>query len=645
MEDGNFTGTKICGTIGPSCQSPEALVELLEAGMVAARFDLTWAPLSYHRKSLDNLQLAMKQTRRLCATMVDTLGRELMIRRPILMEASGWPRINAEAFEITAGDSVAITTRGGVEAGPTALPITYTKFPAMCEKGDYVYIGRYLVCGADSASLYMEVTEVTETDVICRAQNDAVLDGLLTVYHVERSSDQLLNLQNDLPLLSDYDKECLAALAQDYEIDFLSLSYTRNAEDVREARSFLRSIGAVNTQVYAKLETRQALLNFKGILAEADGIIISRGNLGLDCVPEKMALIQKTLIQSCNLIGKPVVITRVVDTMINTPRPTRAEATDVANAVLDGADGILLGAETLRGKYAVETVQTVVGICKQAEKVFDHHYHFEHLMDTALEAEIVRSSSEEDMAAGADSPRQQQQQQQTLQGAAPDGTSHLHHLKRSSSGASYASLNQAIHAMTKFGAASTNNLAAMHKSSSTSAFYSGSPYLSKLESIASSAVRAAEKVAASLIVVYTHSGKTASLVAKYRPPMPILTLVVPRLVSDSLRWKLEGRHNARQCLMTRGLLPMLAAPSPNGDAVLEEAILVAAQVGLVKPHQHVVCVQRIHEDFCVKIVSVDALGAGIKRQMTLAQNRQGDLPMPAPVVLDGGAASVITKPQ
>ncbi|MEW5297257.1 MAG: hypothetical protein WDW36_000480 [Sanguina aurantia] len=136
---------------------------------------------------------------------------------------------------------------------------------------------------------------------------------------------------------------------------------------------------------------------------------------------------------------------------------------------------------------------------------------------------------------------------------------------------------------------------------------------SKMESIASSAVRAADKVGASLIVVYTHTGKTAQLVAKYRPPMPILTLVVPQLVSDSLHWKLLGRSNARQCLLTRGLMPMLAAPSPSGDALLEEAVAVAGRMGLVKPHDHVVCVQRIHDDFCVKIVAVDEMGEGIKR--------------------------------
>jgi pyruvate kinase len=119
--------------------------------------------------------------------------------------------------------------------------------------------------------------------------------------HPSTNSDALLNVQNDQPLLSDYDKECIAALGAAYEVDFISLSYTRSVEDVYEARDFLDSIGLSSTKIFAKLESRQSLLNYKGTLAAADGVIVSRGNLGLDCLPEKMALIQKQLIQVCLL--------------------------------------------------------------------------------------------------------------------------------------------------------------------------------------------------------------------------------------------------------------------------------------------------------------------------------------------------------
>lgn len=622
-QDKNYCATKVVGTIGPACQAVDKQVAMLEAGMSAARFDLTWGPIEYHRRSLDNLQTAMKKTRRLCAIMLDTLGREVMIRRPFRIEADGWPNQAGQEISVAMGQTLTLTTRD-VECSDTVLPVTYTKFAGMMEPGDTLYVGRYLVSGADSASLYLEVVEVVdEHDVVCVAKNEALLDGLLTVFHLERSSDELLNLQNDLPLLSEYDKECIISLAQDYEIDFISLSYTRSVDDVVEARAFLDAVGLANTKIMAKLESRQSLLNFKGILNEADGIIISRGNLGLDCLPEKMALVQKTLIQSCNLVGKPVLITRVVDTMAVSPRPTRAEATDVANAVLDGVDGILLGQETLRGFFPIESVQTLVSIARQAEKVFDHHYHFDHLLDTAYEVEEgygMPGGSPEDASPGSS---QGDLSELDPEGAAAGGGRRAP--RRIPSNESFSSLSLAIKAMTRFGPSSYGNLQGMSKNDSSGKLYHGSPYISKLESISSSAVRAADKVGASLIVVYTHTGRTAQLVAKYRPPMPILTLVVPRLVSDTLKWKLEGRHNARQCLLTRGLLPMLATPQPHGDAVLGEAISAASRLGIVGPNNHVVAVQRIHEDFCVKIVSVDSCGAGIKRAINLDVTEHGCL--------------------
>lgn len=598
-KEGSFSGTKVAATIGPAIQDVATLTEVLKAGVTSARVDLTWGPIEFHQKSLRNLQTAVKDARKICSVIVDTLGRELMIRRPVFLDEQMWPT-HDRVITVKAGNTVTLTTRTGVEASDDVLPITYDKFHDMAEVGDTIYIGRYLVCGADSASLYLEVVRKEGTEVVCEAKNDATLDGLLTVFHVERSSDTLSNKQNDLPLLSHYDRTCLQQLAAEFEIDFISLSYTRTAQDVLEARQFLDSIGLNNTKILAKIESRQALLNFMGILEEADGVIISRGNLGLDCLPEKMALVQKHLVSSCNLLGKPVLITRVVDTMTNTPRPTRAEATDIANAVLDGVDGILLGAETLRGRYPLETVRTITSICQMAEEVFDSHHHYDHLMEAAMRSDR-RSTTVDDF----------EPSEARAMGRDP----------------SHPALNRAIKAMTSFAGRSSTDLTSINSSSNLSganaaaamendaAILMGeSAYLSKLESIASSAVRAADKVCASLVIVYTHTGMTAQLVAKYRPPMPILTLVVPHLVADGLKWKLEGRSVARQCQLTRGILPVLAAPNHGGsETMLSESVAAAAQMGLVQPHDHIVVVQRIHEDFCVKIVSVDELGSGIKR--------------------------------
>jgi pyruvate kinase len=158
-------------------------------------------------------------------------------------------------------------------------------------------------------------------------------------------------------------------------------------QDVVVAREFLDQLGLDSCKIIAKLDAKSSLVNFRGILNAADGIMLSRGNLGLDCLPEKIAVIQKNVTTSCNLLGKPCIVTRIVDTMVSAPRPTRAEATDVANAVLDGADCMMLGAETLRGRDPANAVRTVVACCYAAEAEFQHAGHFEYLMREATKAQ------------------------------------------------------------------------------------------------------------------------------------------------------------------------------------------------------------------------------------------------------------------
>lgn len=566
-----FTSTKVVFTIGPQCQDVETLTKILQAGATAARIDLTWGTMEFHERSLQNLQMAVKNTRRLCAVMLDTVGREIFVKRPHKIAENGWP-YHDNVISIKESERVVLTARD-VPASANVWPLNYNKLHEMAEVDDLIYVSRYLVTGADAASLYFKVVEVNGEDVVCEAQSSADLDGLLTIYHLERNPyGQIENKQNELPHLTSLDKEALKKLSNDFEVDFVCLSHTRHNSDLKEARQYLDSIGLSSTKMIAKVETKYGLGDFKGILSLADAIVVSRGNLGLDVPVEKMALIQKHIISACNLVGKPVLVTRVVDTMVTTPRPTRAEATDVANAIMDGADGFLLGAETLRGLFPVDTVNMVLHISKVAERFFDDNMHFDYLMQEAVSTQTAgalhKAGSQSSMA-----------------------TSH----------ASYADLTQAIQAMETF----TTDADQPEKKKEE--MFNGSPYLSKLESIASSAVRAAGKINASLLVIYTHSGQTAHLVAKYRPKMPILTLVVPQLVSDSLSWRLEGRGTARQCLITRGLLPMLAAPRSSIDSVLEESIMAAAGMGIVKQDDNVVCVQRIHEDFCLKIVSVNEI--------------------------------------
>ncbi|WRX12752.1 Pyruvate kinase [Theobroma cacao] len=316
--------TKIVGTLGPKSRSVEIISGCLKAGMSVARFDFSWGDTEFHQETLENLKIAVKSTKKLCAIMLDTGGPELQVvnrtEHPISLEED---------------TKVILTPDQDKQATSNLLPINFHGLSKAVKKGDTIFIGQYLFTGNETTSVWLEVDELSGEDVVCLIKNSATLSGPLYTLHVSQ-------IRIDMPTLTDKDKEVISTWGVRNNIDFLSLSYTRHAEDVRHG-----------------------LTHFDEILQEADGIILSRGNLGIDLPPEKVFLFQKAAVYKCNMVGKPAVVTRVVDSMTDNLRPTRAEATDVANAVLDGSDAIILGAETLRGLYPVETVSTVGKICAE----------------------------------------------------------------------------------------------------------------------------------------------------------------------------------------------------------------------------------------------------------------------------------------
>ncbi|PIN06013.1 Pyruvate kinase [Handroanthus impetiginosus] len=497
--------TKIVGTLGPNSRSVEVISGCLNAGMSVARFDFSWGDAEYHQETLENLNVAIKTTKKLCAVMLDTIGPELLIvnksKQPISLQEDSF---------------VVLTPDQDQEATSNLLPINFSGLSKAVKKGDEIFIGQYLFTGRETTSVWLEVSEVKDKDVVCLIKNSAVLAGPLYTLHVSQ-------IRIDLPTLTDKDKEAISTWGLRNKIDFLLLSYARGAEDVRQAREFLSKLGDLKqTQIFAKIENVEGLINFDEILQEADGIILARGNLGIDLPPEKVFLYQKEAVYKCNIAGKPAVVTRVVDTMTDNLRPTRAEATDVANAVLDGCDAILLGAETLRGLYPIETISTVGKICAEAEKVYNQDLYFKKTVK-----------------------------------------------------------------------------------------YVGEP-MTHLESIASSAVRAAIKVKASVIICFTSSGRAARLIAKYRPTMPVLSVVIPRLRTNQLRWTFSGAFEARQSLMVRGLFPILADPrhpaessSATNESVLKVALDHGKASGIIKPHDRVVVCQKVGDASVVKIIELE----------------------------------------
>ncbi|KAL4183941.1 hypothetical protein AMTRI_Chr11g100820 [Amborella trichopoda] len=495
--------TKIVGTLGPQSRSVEVIETCLKAGMSVARFDFSWLDAEYHQETLNNLKTAVKRAKKLCAVMLDTVGPELKV-----CNKSGNP------IALKEDDYVTLTPDLSIEPSTDVLPVNYSDLSETVKKGDTIFIGQYLFTGSETTSVWLEVVDTNGQDVNCLIKNSATLAGFIFTMHVSQ-------VHINLPTLTDYDKQVISTWGAYNNVDFVSLSYTRHAEDVRELRAFLANHSLQQTQIFAKVENVEGLRHFDEILNEADGIIISRGNLGIDLPPEKVFLFQKSAVYKCNMAGKLAIVTRVVDSMTDNLRPTRAEATDVANAVLDGTDGILLGAETLRGLYPVETIKTVGRICAEAEIVYN-------------QALIFKRTSK----------------------------------------------------------------------------FVGEP-MSHVESVASSAVQTAIKVKAAVIVVFTSSGRAARLIAKYRPTMPVLAIIIPRLSTNSLKWSFSGTSQAKQCLALRGVYPILGNPStvagPAGssdDSGLAIAMQHGKAIGMVKPHDRVVIFQKVGDSSVAKIIEL-----------------------------------------
>ncbi|PIA48156.1 hypothetical protein AQUCO_01400620v1 [Aquilegia coerulea] len=491
--------TKVVGTLGPKSRSVDVLEACLKAGLSVARFDFSWLDEDYHQETLENLKEACKNVNKLCAVMLDTQGPELQVHNK-----TGRP------IELKVDDHVTITPDISIEPSSEVLPVYYTGLSEAVKKGDTIFLGQYLFTGSETTSVWLEVVETTGSDVICLVKNSATLAGFIFTMHISQ-------VHINLPTLTEVDKQVISTWGSRNNVDIVSLSYTRHVEDVRELREFLNSQNLHETQIFAKIENVEGLRHFDEILQEVDGIILSRGNLGIDLPPEKVFLFQKSAVYKCNMAGKPAIVTRVVDSMTDNLRPTRAEATDVANAVLDGTDGILLGAETLRGLYPVETIKTVGRICAEAESVYNQALHYKRAVKHVIEP------------------------------------------------------------------------------------------MSREEPVAASAVHAASKVKAAIIVVFTSSGRAARWIARYRPTVPVVAVVIPRQGTG-----LSGTSQARQCLLLRGIYPILDCPnvSITSDGSIEEADLTFAldhskAVGLVKPHDRVVVFQKIGDSAVVKIVNVE----------------------------------------
>jgi pyruvate kinase len=403
----------IC-TIGPASQSVDMLGELMDAGMNVVRMNFSHGTYAYHLQTMKNARAAAELRGLDICIALDTKGPE--IRTGNFVDG-------AEVY-LESGAKVRLTTdEDKLELGTAEeFYVDYKNITKVMKVGGVVFI--------DDGLVSVRVDAIAEDHLDCTVVNSGPVSNHKGV--------NLPNVLVDLPPLSDKDKKDLT-FGLDNGVDMIFASFVRKPEDVQLIRDFLLSVdpkAGKRMKIVSKIENHEGVQKFDDILKLTDGVMVARGDLGIEIPPEKVFVAQKMMITKCNLSGKPVIVaTQMLESMVKNPRPTRAEASDVANAVLDGTDCVMLSGETAKGKYPLEAVTIMARICREAESVRSM-YRFQTELREALPSPLPT----QDIIAGA-------------------------------------------------------------------------------------AVQSCTEQSARLLIVITNSGDTARLVAKYRPPCPIVAIV------------------------------------------------------------------------------------------------------------------------
>lgn len=338
--------TKIVCTIGPASESVEKLVQLIEAGMNVARLNFSHGDHEEHAARIRNIREAAEKTGKKVAILLDTKGPEIRTNN---MENG--------SMELTAGNEVTISMQE-VLGTPEKFSITYEGLLYDVQAGSRILL--------DDGLIGLEVLKIDEAkkEIHTKILNSGTLKN--------KKGVNVPGVSVKLPGITEKDeKDILFGIEQG--IDFIAASFVRRASDVLEVRELLQQNGADYIQIIPKIENQEGVDRLDEILEVADGLMVARGDLGVEIPAEEVPLVQKDMIKKCNNAGKPVITaTQMLDSMQRNPRPTRAEASDVANAIFDGTDAIMLSGETAAGTYPVEAVQTMHNIASRAETALNY---------------------------------------------------------------------------------------------------------------------------------------------------------------------------------------------------------------------------------------------------------------------------------
>ena len=337
--------TKIVCTMGPNTDNPEVMKQLILGGMDIARFNFSHGTHEEQKARMDQLKEIRTKLKKPIAILLDTKGPEI---RTGLLE-------NGQKVMLQEGAEFVLTTEK-IMGNASRCSLTYEKLPQDVHIG-----GRILI---DDGLIELKVVRKTEKDIICEVVNGGELG--------EKKGVNVPNVAVRLPAITEKDKDDIR-FGVEQGIDFIAASFVRNAECVLEIKAYLKELNAPYVPIIAKIENAEGIKNIDEIIRAADGIMVARGDLGVEIPAEEVPYLQKMLIQKANSNFKTVITaTQMLDSMMRNPRPTRAEVTDVANAVYDGTDAVMLSGETAQGKYPLEALQMMVHIIESTEKHLDY---------------------------------------------------------------------------------------------------------------------------------------------------------------------------------------------------------------------------------------------------------------------------------
>ncbi|AIQ34843.1 pyruvate kinase [Paenibacillus sp. FSL R5-0345] len=357
--------SKIVCTIGPASESLENIKKLILAGMNVARLNFSHGDFEEHGARIKTIRQASKELNKTVAILLDTKGPEIRTGK-----------LEVEPIELVQDEYLTLTTEE-ILGTQERISITYSELPNDVQVGSTILI--------DDGLIGLTVVDIQGTEIKTRIVNGGTIKS--------KKGVNVPGVNISLPGITEKDtNDILFGIEQD--IDFIAASFVRKASDVQEIRELLAKNNASHIQIISKIENQQGVDNLDEILEASDGLMVARGDLGVEIPAEDVPLAQKLMIQKCNVAGKPVITaTQMLDSMQRNPRPTRAEASDVANAIFDGTDAIMLSGETAAGKYPVESVLTMSRIAEKAESALDHHEIFSK-QQTAQETTVTEAISQ-----------------------------------------------------------------------------------------------------------------------------------------------------------------------------------------------------------------------------------------------------------